>query len=77
MPASEYGPKHVVDCSTGKIEFIPLTTEEVAQRDRERADNEALMNAPPPKTETELLKDQIAALVQRVADLEKKGKKTS
>ena len=50
--------KLICNCTTGKVEFVPLTPEEIAQREYEAS----LQPVVPPKTELELLQEKYATL---------------
>ena len=66
-----YEKKHVCNCTTGEIELVDLTPEEIAQRDQERADAEVEAAKPQPKSEIEHLRELTDSLLKRVSELEK------
>ena len=66
-----YEKKHVCNCTTGEIELVDFTPEEIAQRDQERADTEVEAAKPQPKSEIEHLRELTDSLLKRVSELEK------
>ncbi len=69
-----YQKKHVCNVTTGEIELVDLTPEEVEQRDQEREEYAIEEAKPKPKSKIEILEDTIADLAQQVAELKKKAK---
>ncbi len=67
-----YAKKLIHNCTTGEIELIDMTPEEIAQRDAQRAADEIELSRPQPKSELDTLKETIAELAQQVAELKKK-----